>query len=119
MCGIITYLNLDYQIKTDLRVGHDNSWEDVKLCAQTIKACISEDGNFDWDKIGIKIGMNKRPNHHKGDEIVIELPDMDFIKKDENDTTGFLVLVSKENVIMPRYYDYIIGRMNAMRKDKG
>lgn len=72
-----------------------------------------------WSEIGIKIGTNKRPNHHKGDEITVELPDMEFIKKDENDTNGYLVLVSKDNVIMPRYYDFLISKLNALRGDEG
>ena len=89
------------------------------MLAQVINACMTEGETINWSEIGIKIGTNKRPNHHKGDEVTVELPDMDFIKKDENDTKGYLVLVSKDNVIMPRYYDFLINKLNALRDNKG
>lgn len=91
----------------------------MKYCVQVIKACITDDEEYDWGKVGIKIGKNERPRHHKGDEIVIELPDMEFVKKDENDTSGYLVSVSEENVVMPRYYDFITSKLNAFRGEKG
>ena len=74
---------------------------------------------IDWEKIGIKIGINKRPNNHKGDETTVEFPGYDFLKNDENDTSGYLVMVSKENIIMPRYLDFIFDKISAQRGQKG
>ena len=114
----------DYQVKTDTNIGHDSDWEDIKKCVQIIKACLFDKEDIDWTKLGIKIGVNKRPNNHKGDEIEITLPDAGFIKNNENDTTGYLVLISAQmkngfEVIMPRYFDYIFNKIMEQRKNKG
>ena len=115
--GLIIYS--DFQIKTDTRVWHENGWEDVKKCAQIIRACINDEDPINWEKIGIKIGTNERPNNHKGDETTVEFPGYDFLKNDENDTSGYLVMVSKENIIMPRYLDFIFDKISAQRGQKG
>ena len=78
------------------------------------------ENEFAWEKLGMKIQIEERPKNHKGDEIVVDLPDRNFIKNENNNTEGYLVLVSDkdDNVIMPKYYDFIQDKIKGMMTGK-
>ena len=83
--------------------------------------CLTQEDPIDWASIGIKVSIIERPNNFKGDEILLELPNKDYISDTNNNTDNFLVLISEkdDSVIMPRYYEYIAKKIGEKRRSKG
>ena len=103
----------DYTVKTDLKVGHDNSWEDVKRLMLKLHFQREEDGVL---PTLFKLEKIKRQNSHKPGYYQITLPNKDEII--EGDTKNYLVLIphDKENVIMPKYYEFLENELRKSNK---
>ena len=108
-----TAKSTDYTVKTDLRVGHDGSWDDVKKMMVKLHFQREEDGHLPNE---FKLEEIKRPNSHKPGYYQITLPDKDDIIN--GDTQNYLVLIpaDKENVIMPRYYNFLDEKLRQTNK---
>ena len=103
----------DYTVITDLNVGHDNTWDDVKKMMVKLHFHREETGTlpnvFKMEKI-------ERQNSHKPGYFQVTLPNKDEIIN--GDTKNYLVLIpiDKENVIMPKYYDFLENELNNSTK---
>ena len=111
----------DYQIKTDCQIGHEAKWCDVREVIGLIHDCLLKEDKIDWSRLGIKVSIVERPNNYKGDEILVELPNKEFISDVNNNTDKFLVLISKDDqtVIMPEYYKYLAKKIEENRTSIG
>ena len=99
----------DYVIKTDNRVGHEMNWDELGHIVKLIDGAFRNNDEID----GIfKVKKIKRENSVKPSFIEISLPNMETILKENTD--GFLVLVAedKANVIMPKYYEYMVKKLD-------
>ena len=98
----------DYAIHTDNRVGHEMGWTELGMIIKKIDGAIRS--KADVDPV-FKISQVKRENSAKPDYIDVQLPSFKTIL--ETDTNGFLVLVAedKSNVIMPKYYDFMMNKL--------
>ena len=103
----------DYTVKTDLRVGHEGSWDDVKRMMVKLHFQREEDGQLPSE---FKLEEIKRPNSHKSGYFQITLLDKDEII--HGDTGNYLVLIpaDRENVIMPLYYKFLEGKLRPTSK---
>jgi len=103
----------DYTVMTDLRVGHENDWDDVKRMMVKLHFQREEDGNLPSK---FKLEEVKRPNSHKAGYYQVTLPDKDEIIN--GDTKDYLVLIpmDKENVIMPQYYKFLENELRPTSK---
>ena len=99
-----TAKSTDYTIKTDLKVGHEGTWDDVRRMMVKLHFQREEDGQLPSK---FKLEEIKRPNSHKPGYFQVTLPDKDEIIN--GDTGNYLVLIpaDKENVIMPQYYKFL------------
>ena len=97
----------DYVLVTDLNIGHDNTWEDVKKMMEKLhfhhQSKETLPAIFKIERIEVQ-----KMSHWK-----ITLPDKDEIIY--GNTKQYLVLIpaDKENVIMPKYYDYLSNELDA------
>ena len=103
----------DYTVITDLNVGHEGTWEDVKRMMVRLHFQREEDGILPEC---FKLEEVKRPNSHKPGYFQITLPDKDDIIK--GDTRNYLVLIPRdeENVIMPKYYKFLEDKLKPTNK---
>lgn len=101
----VPVLAADYVIKTDTNVRSEMVWEDVKKLVARLDAVYRQ--NLEVCEL-FKIQQIKRKFSPKPDYVEITLPDMDTVSKCNTD--GFLVLIAadKTNVIMPKYFDFMM-----------
>ena len=98
----------DYAIKTDLKVGHNGDWNDVKK--MVIKLHFHQEKNETLPGI-FKVEKIKKSTSCKQEYTQITLPNKKEII--EGNTEGYLVLIPRdqENIIMPRYYNYLMDAL--------
>ena len=101
----VPVLAADYVIKTDTNVRSEMDWEDVKKLVARLDAVFRQDkeaGDL------FKIKQIKRKYSPKPDYIEVTLPDKTVLS--QCNTDGFLVLIAedKSDVIMPKYYDFMM-----------
>ena len=103
----------EYTIITDLRIGHNNGWDEVKKMMVKLHFQREEEGQLPEK---FKLEEIKRENSFKSGYFQVTLPNKDEII--EGDTGDFLVLIpsDKETVIMPAYYNFLGSLLNGTNK---
>ena len=98
----------DYVIRSDNRVGHEMGWEELGMITKKLDNAFRNGLNID-DIFQVK--QVKRENVIKPGFMEIILPNMEALLK--TNTVGYLVLVAKDrtNIIMPKYYDFMMEKM--------
>ena len=108
-----TAKSTDYTIKTDLNIGHDGDWDDVKRMMIRLHFQREEDGAL---PSCFKLEEIMRPNSHKSGFYQVTLPDKDEII--HGDTKNYLVLIPRDEktVIMPLYYKFLEEELKPTNK---
>ena len=108
-----TAQSTDYTVKTDLKIGHDGDWNDVKRMMVKLHFQREEKGQL---PINFKLETFDRPNSHKPGYFQVTLPNKDAIINGE--TRQFLVLIpaDKKTVIMPQYYKFLEEELDNTNK---
>ena len=98
----------DYVIRTDNRVEHEMGWDDLGKIVKKLDNAYRNDITID-DIFEVK--QVKRENAIKPGYMEIKLPNMGGLMK--TNTDGYLVLIAndKQNVIMPKYYDFMMEKL--------
>ena len=103
----------NYAIKTDLNVGHNGEWEDVKKLLVKLHFQLEENNAL---PAMFKLEKVEKSNSCKEGYTQITLPNKKEII--EGNTEGYLVLIPKDqkNIIMPRYYNYLMDALEETNK---
>ena len=101
----------DYVIRTDNQVGHEMGWNELGMIVKKLDNAFRNDLTID-DIFEVK--QIKRENTIKPGYMDIKLPNMETLLK--ANTEGFLVLIAsdKTNVIMPKYFDYMMEKLKQV-----
>ena len=101
----------DYVIRTDNRVGHEMNWNELGHIVKLIDGAFRSDSKIDDI---FKVKQTKRDNNIKPGYMEISLPNMETILNENTD--GYLVLVAedKTNVIMPKYFEYMVKKLDKI-----
>ena len=105
--------SMDYTVITDLNVGHEGDWDDVKRMMVKLHFHREEKGQLPTN---FKLETYDRPNSHKPGYYKVTLPNKDAIIN--GDTKQYLVLIptDRKTVIMPQYYEFLKGELDDTEK---
>ena len=103
----------DYTVLSDLKVDHDNTWDDVKRMMVKLHFQHEEENTLPSQ---FKIEKIDRPNSVKPGYFQVTLPKKEDII--EGDTGKYLVLIAhdKSNVIMPKFYNFLESKLKNSTK---
>ena len=108
-----TARSTDYALVTDLKIGHEGDWSDVKRMMNKLHFQREEKGQLPEN---FKLETVDRPNSCKPGYFQITLPNKDAVINGE--TGNFLVLIpmDKKTVIMPQYYKFLENELDETEK---